>query len=99
MSHAEQMLPSGVNPLSLHIMRRTKEYLSDPNLKQEASGTAALKVDLHVWDESTSALHIGYSMYDCSARTYLYLSCVTHVHVHALIVWTDTVDHGYLCAL
>ena len=48
MSHAEQMLPSGVNPLSLHIMRRTKEYLSDPNLKQEASGTAALKVDLHV---------------------------------------------------
>ena len=71
MSHAEQMLPSGVNPLSLHIMRRTKEYLSDPNLKQEASGIAALKVDFHVWDESTSALHIGYSMYDCSARIFI----------------------------
>ena len=34
LSEAEGQVPSGLNPLSLHIMRRTKEYLSDPSLPQ-----------------------------------------------------------------
>lgn len=38
LSEAEKQVPSGLNPLSLHIMRRTKEYLSDPNLQEEQTG-------------------------------------------------------------
>jgi WD40 repeat protein len=32
LSSAEEKLPKCINPLSLHIMRRTKEYYSDPSL-------------------------------------------------------------------
>ncbi|XP_076454073.1 WD repeat-containing protein 44-like isoform X2 [Babylonia areolata] len=43
LSAAEERLPKCVNPLSLHIMRRTKEYSSDSNLH-----------DLDLSDESDS---------------------------------------------
>ncbi|XP_025080244.1 WD repeat-containing protein 44-like [Pomacea canaliculata] len=43
LSVAEDRLPQCVNPLSLHIMRRTKEYSSDSNLR-----------DLDLSDESDS---------------------------------------------
>ncbi|XP_074658435.1 WD repeat-containing protein 44-like isoform X2 [Tubulanus polymorphus] len=38
LSEAEVKLPQGINPLTLHIMRRTKEYSSDGSLQRDADG-------------------------------------------------------------
>lgn len=35
LSVAEDKLPQGINPLSLHIMRLTSEYVSDTNLEKQ----------------------------------------------------------------
>ena len=36
LSQAEDKLPKAINPLSLHIMRRTKEYSSDSSLHRQS---------------------------------------------------------------
>lgn len=34
---AEEKLPAGINPLTLHIMRRTKEYITYAKKKKKTS--------------------------------------------------------------
>ncbi|EEB13937.1 WD repeat domain-containing protein, putative [Pediculus humanus corporis] len=53
LSVAEDKLPQGINPLSLHIMRLTSEYVSDTNLEKQKES------DEESVDSKVSEIQIG----------------------------------------